>query len=158
MLPEIRRRVGQFAGGTVATGVKAVLAPTSLGSTALLLNDRGQVGLVRHSYIVGWSFPGGAVKRAEPPAAALMRELREELGELRCDPPVLLGLFVRPSGWATNTIVLYRVTNAQVDFRPNLEIRELIFVDPAAPPAGTTRGTLRRLAEFLGKAPQSPYW
>jgi len=139
-------------------GVKAVLAPVAYGAQALLVDDAGRVGLVRHSYKDGWSFPGGGVGRGEPASAALLRELREELGSFRSDPPVLFGLYTRPTGWATNVIALYLLMNAQVEFRPNLEIRAFVFADPLALPPGTGRGTARRLAEFCGKTPPSPYW
>jgi hypothetical protein len=48
--------------------------------------------------------------------------------------------------------------NAQVEFRPNFEVREIKFIDPANPPAGTSEGTLRRLAEFSSETPPGPYW
>ncbi len=77
---------------------------------------------------------------------------------MQSDPPEFFGIYTRPYGWATNVAVLYRLMNAQVAFRPNLEIRELIFADPLAPPEGTTAGTRRRLAELTAGTPPSPYW
>jgi len=152
------RQLGQFADGGLAMGVRALLAPVALGAHALVLDEKGRVGLVRHSYRNGWSLPGGGVARAEPPVHAILRELREELGTVESDPPEFFGLYSRPYGWATNVVALYRLTNARVTFRPNLEVRELIFVDPAAPPEGTTMGTRRRLAELVNHTPPSPYW
>jgi ADP-ribose pyrophosphatase YjhB (NUDIX family) len=138
--------------------VKAVLAPVALGAHALIIDRSGRVLLARHSYMKGWSLPGGGVARGEAPVDAILRELKEEIGEVRADAPQLIGIFSRRSGWATNVIVLYRLANAEVTFTPNLEVREIVFVDPAAPPRGTSHGTLRRLAEFAGNAPPSPYW
>jgi 8-oxo-dGTP pyrophosphatase MutT (NUDIX family) len=106
----------------------------------------------------GLLLPGGGVKRGEPAEQAIMRELREELGDVRADPPALFGLYTRRSGWATNVIALYVVKNAEVEFRKSLEVRELIFVDPAAPPAAVTWGTLRRLDEYRGAVPITPHW
>jgi 8-oxo-dGTP pyrophosphatase MutT (NUDIX family) len=137
---------------------RALLAPTAVGAHGLLVNRDGRVLLARHSYMPGLSFVGGGVARGEPPEAALLRELREELGSYRADPPVLMGIYTRRSGWATNLIALYRLTNAEVAFRPNREIREIVFVDPAAPPPDTAAGVRRRLAEHLGAAPPSPFW
>ena len=158
MLSGLVRWVGQFADGAAAMGVKALLAPVSLGALALILDEKGQVGLVRHSYRDGWSLPGGGVARGEPPVQAVLRELREELGTVESDPPELFGLYSQSYGWATNVVVLYRLTNARVTFRPNLEVRELVFVDPLAPPEGTTGGTRRRLAELVHETPLNPYW
>ena len=150
--------VGQFAVGGLGMAVRAFLSPVALGVNAILVDKDGRVGLVRHSYMSGLSFPGGGVKRGEAPEHAIMRELREELGIVRGDPPVLFGLYTRRTGWATNTIVLYRIANAEVEFRKSLEVREIVFIDPAEPPPEITAGTLRRLAEYSGKSPVNPYW
>ncbi|MEJ0041170.1 MAG: NUDIX domain-containing protein [Rhizomicrobium sp.] len=158
MLSRLALWLGQFTVGPFAMAVRALLAPFALGAHGLLVDESGRVGLVRHSYRAGWSLPGGGVARGEPPVAAVMRELGEELGDVQSDPPRFFGLYTRRAGWATNVMVLYLLTNARVRFRPNLEVREIIFVDPAAPPPGTSPGTLRRLAEFVGKTPLNPYW
>src|SRR5208283_2783639 len=41
---------------------------------------RGALLVVRSSYRVEWNFPGGTVRRREPPEAAARRELAEEIG------------------------------------------------------------------------------
>ena len=151
------RAMGQFALSTLLAG-KAVLSPVALGAHAMLFDTGGRVLLARHSYQRGLFFPGGGVARAEPPADAVLRELREELGSFRADPPVFVGLYTRRTGWATNVIALYRLMNAEVEFRPNAEIREIVFVDPANPPAEATAGVRRRLAEYVSKSPPNPYW
>lgn len=138
--------------------VKSLWTPTAFGAHALIVDRSGKVLLARHSYTAGWSLPGGGVARAEPPADAILRELKEEIGDVRSDPPQLLGVFSRRVGWVTNVIVLYRLTNADVEFTPNMEVREILFCDPAAPPSGTSGGTRRRLAEFVSNAPPAPYW
>ncbi len=158
MLSEIRRQVGQFAVGSLAITAKALLAPMAVGANALLFDRAGRVGLVRHSYMSRLGLPGGGVGRGEPPEVAVLRELREELGTVRSDPPMFFGLYTRPAGWATNLVVLYRLMNCEVEFRPNLEVRELLFVDPENPPDTVGPGTRRRLAEYCGKAAISRFW
>jgi 8-oxo-dGTP pyrophosphatase MutT (NUDIX family) len=137
--------------------VRALWAPTTLGAAALVLDAEGRVLLVRHSYNPGWRLPGGGVGRGEPPAEAVLRELAEEVG-LGGGSAAFVSLHTKGAGWATMVVALYRVTGASVAFRPNLEIREICFADPRQPPAGCTPATLRRLAEFTGQAPLSPYW
>lgn len=157
MLAELRSLASRLGiGGLMA--IKAVWSPVALGAHALIIDPEGKVLLARHSYMTGWSLPGGGVMRGEAPVDAIVRELKEEIGEVRADRPQLIGVFSRRSGWATNVIVLYRLTNARVVFTPNLEVREIIFADPAEPPHNTSAGTRRRLAELAGNAPPSPYW
>ena len=139
-------------------GLRAAASPVAFGASAMVEDGEGRVLLARHGYMKGWSFPGGGVNRNEPPQVAVMREMTEEIGLLSCDPPEFFGLYTRKVGWTTNVIALYRVTGAVLDFKPNFEIREIRFCDPALPPDGTTDGTLRRLAELTGKAPRNPYW
>lgn len=146
------------AGLSLLLGLKAVLTPVAFGASALLDDARGHILLVRHSYRPGWHLPGGGVGAGEPPAQAVVRELQEEVGFLRGGPPELMGLFTRRVGWATNVVALYHIKDAEIAFRPNFEIREILYADPAALPPGTTGATRRRIAEHLGQAAPSPYW
>ena len=136
--------------------VKTLIAPTAFGAIGAVFDAQGRVLLVRHRYMSGWQLPGGGVGRNEPPRQAVLRELREELG-LAGGEASFLGLYTRAAGWATNVIALYRITGAQLAFRPNLEIREICWADPHQPPPGCSAATLRRLAEIAGE-PVSPYW
>jgi len=157
MLDRAKTLVSEFAFGAMMAA-KALLSPVALGASALIVDRSGKVLLARHSYMTGWSLPGGGVARGEPPVAAVLREVKEEIGSVQSDAPELVGVFSRRSGWATNVVLLYRLTNADVVFTPNIEVREIRFVDPAAPPPGTTAGTRRRLAEFANKTPPALTW
>jgi ADP-ribose pyrophosphatase YjhB (NUDIX family) len=138
--------------------LKAWVSPVAFGVSAIVEDKAGRVILVRHSYLQGWHLPGGGVGKAEPPAAAILRELKEEIGLKTSDAPELAGIFTRTRGWVTNVIALYRVRGAEIAFKPSLEIREIIHADPANPPDGTVPGTARRLAEFVSNAPPSARW
>ena len=158
MLSWIKNQVGQFAFNGITLAVKALISPAVMGANAIVVDRDGKVVLARHSYMTGLSLPGGGVKRAEPPLQAILRELSEEIGVVRSDPPEMFGIYTRHTGWATNVIVVYRLMNAEVEFKANFEVREIVRVDPAAPPPEATPGTRRRLAEFVGKTPLSPFW
>jgi 8-oxo-dGTP pyrophosphatase MutT (NUDIX family) len=71
--------------------VQAMLAPVAFAACALVVRDN-KILLVRHSYVRGWLLPGGGVGRAEPPAEAILRELKEEIGLVRSSPPQFIGL------------------------------------------------------------------
>ena len=85
--------------------------------------------LVRHGYNPGWRLPGGGMGRGEPPADAVLRELQEEVG-LTGGNAGFVSLHSRKAGWATMVVALYRVAGGSVNFRPNLEVREICFADP----------------------------
>jgi len=149
--------VSRLAFGTMMTA-KALWSPVALGVHALIIDAEGKVLLARHSYTKGWSLPGGGVGRGEPPLTALRRELHEEIGSVSSAEPELVGMYSRRAGWATNVVLLYRLSNASVVFTPNFEVREILFVDPSMPPPGTSAGTRRRLAEFASKTPPALTW
>jgi 8-oxo-dGTP pyrophosphatase MutT (NUDIX family) len=137
--------------------LQAVLSPVAFAALALV-EQAGKVVLVRHSYATGWHLPGGGVKRGESPEKAVLRELEEELGLTWSSEPEFVGIFIRKVWPVTNVIALYRLREARFDFKPSLEIREIVLADPASPPPGTKAGVRRRLLELAGLAPQSPYW
>jgi ADP-ribose pyrophosphatase YjhB (NUDIX family) len=137
--------------------LRALWAPTVLGAAGAVFDAQGRVLLVRHRYSPGWRLPGGGVARGEPPQVALLRELGEEVG-LAGGTARFFALYSRKAGWATNVVAFYRVSGAAVNFRPNLEIREICFADLSSPPDGCTPATLRRLTELMGAADPSHYW
>jgi ADP-ribose pyrophosphatase YjhB (NUDIX family) len=140
--------------------LRAMLSPVAFGAHALVEDEHGRILLARHTYTYrhGWLLPGGGAGRGEAASDAVIRELREEVGLTAYRSCELFGLYTRKSVLATNAIALFRVRGAVLSFRPNFEVREIVFADPAAPPPGTAPGVLRRLAELRGEAPQSPYW
>jgi 8-oxo-dGTP pyrophosphatase MutT (NUDIX family) len=137
--------------------LRAVWAPTSFGVAAAVYDAQGRVLLVRHRYNAGWRLPGGGVGRGEAPQAAILRELAEEVG-LVGGAAKFFALYTRKAGWATVVVAFYSVDGAAVNFKPNLEIRDVCFADPLAPPDGCTPATLRRLEELTGAATPSHYW
>jgi ADP-ribose pyrophosphatase YjhB (NUDIX family) len=137
---------------------KALRTPVAFGVSAIVPDDSGRVLLVRQRYTPGWHLPGGGVERGEPPAKAIVRELGEEVGLQSCGTPVLHGLYTRAVGLATNVVALYRVPGAQIAFRPNAEIVEILWADPVAPPGEATPATLRRFAELTSNVTPSSYW
>jgi 8-oxo-dGTP pyrophosphatase MutT (NUDIX family) len=152
-IPFFLRRMGLMLG----LGTKALMSPVAFGVNAIVDDEQGRVILVRQTYMQGLHLPGGGVSAGEPPAQAIMRELKEEIGLLSSAPPEFIGLYTRQFGFVTNVVALYRVKNAKFDFKPNFEIREIAHVDPKNPPDEVRPGTRRRLAELTG-APVSPYW
>jgi 8-oxo-dGTP pyrophosphatase MutT (NUDIX family) len=137
---------------------KALRTPVAFGVSAIVEDAQGRLLLVRQRYAPGWHFPGGGVERGEPPAAAIIRELEEEVGLQAHGAPQLHGLYTRVVGMTTNVVAFYRVPEARIAFQPNAEIAEILWADPKAPPGDATPASLRRFAELNGDAAPSPYW
>ena len=136
---------------------RAMVSPAVLGVAGAVFDTDGRVLLARHSYAPGWQLPSGGVALGEHPDDAVRRELAEELG-LAGGTIRLVGFYARRAGWVSAPVAFYRIENGVVNFRPNLEVRAILFADPHQPPPGTSPAALRRLAELAGKAPISPTW
>lgn len=108
----------------------------------------GRVLLVRHSYGPPvWALPGGAMNRREEPAAAAVREFREELGCPLADVRPLSVMAQDESG----SIDLLHVFVARAAGTPVPDMREIVaaeFFDPADLP----RPADRRVARWVGRA------
>lgn len=52
----------------------------SVGAVAVMRRDDGQVLFVEQRHTGGWALPGGLLKRHEPAATGVAREVREEVG------------------------------------------------------------------------------
>ena len=137
---------------------RALIEQVAFAVSVIIEDGQGRVLLVRPRLHGGWSLPGGGAGRGEPPAEAALREAREEVGLSRCGTPELVGIYTRRILWAANVIALYRLPGSEIAFKPNFEIREILWADPAAPPPGTQAGTRRRLAELTGQTPRGAYW
>ncbi|HUR48882.1 MAG TPA: NUDIX domain-containing protein [Acidimicrobiales bacterium] len=78
-----------------------ILRPRTIGAQIIVLDDRGGVLLVRHSYDrAALRLPGGGVKRSETFAECAARELREETSLVVDDPAKLelLGVYTGREG------------------------------------------------------------
>jgi ADP-ribose pyrophosphatase YjhB (NUDIX family) len=136
---------------------KWALNPVAFGVAGFVRDGEGRVLLVRQTYMTGWRLPGGGIGRGEPAEVSLRRELREEVG-LTGGQARLFGLYSRKVWWVTHVTALYLIEGAAVDFRPNMEVRAVLWVRPEAPPADAAPATLRRLAELATDAGPSPHW
>jgi len=132
----------------------------TLGVKALVIDGRGRVFLVRHSYVAGWHLPGGGVEVGETVHAALSRELAEEGNIALVGAPVLHGVFFNSRYSRRDHVVLYVVREFRQDRppQPNYEIVEHGFFHYNAVPEDSSPATRRRIAEVLEGAPKSERW
>jgi 8-oxo-dGTP pyrophosphatase MutT (NUDIX family) len=120
--------------------------PETRGVQAIPLTPSGRVVLVKHRYATGWHLPGGGHKKKEDAAAAMLRELREEIGLQAHGEVRQLGRFVYHPDFRRSTVTLFLVR--EIAYRPrwSLEIEEVREFDRARLPADITTISRKRLA------------
>lgn len=123
----------------------------TLGVRAAVLDDRGRVFLVRHTYTPGWHLPGGGVEVGETLLEALAKEMREEACIRLAGDPKLHGVFFNRATSRRDHVAVYvvRAFAVESEKQPDREIAESGWFALDALPEGTTRATRRRLAEIV---------
>lgn len=132
----------------------------TLGVRGAVLDTRGRVLLVRHTYAPGWTFPGGGVEHGETLLDALVRELKEEAGIVLEGPPRLHAIYANFAAFAGDHVALFVVTRWRQSERPKwrLEVAECRFFERDELPDNVTAGTRRRLAELYDRAAATESW
>jgi ADP-ribose pyrophosphatase YjhB (NUDIX family) len=132
----------------------------TLGARAMVIDGKGRIFLVKHSYVDGWHLPGGGVETGETVHEALARELAEEGNIRMTGAPRLHGVFFNKRTSRRDHVALFVVREFIQDGspRPNREIIAHEFFAPDALPPDTGRGTRARIAEVLGGAAVSELW
>ena len=141
-----------------------VLRPRTVGAQIVVLNEGGEVLLVRHSYDRQFlRLPGGGVKRSETFAECAARELREETSLDVADPDrlELLGVYTGQEGNQTAFIAVFVGPAGSWSGKPtkSSEIDTAEFHRPDALPIDTSPATLARVAEAVsGRRGVSGRW
>lgn len=131
----------------------------TLGVRGLVLDGRGRVLLIEHTYIEGWWLPGGGVDRGETTQEAVARELREEAGVNPLEVPKLLSVHSNERFFPGDHVLLFRVDAWEdVPRTSHGEIRNVDFFDIDKLPANINGGSLRRINEAMRGAPVDPAW
>jgi len=132
----------------------------TLGANCALIDASGRVLLVRHSYVPGWSFPGGGVERGETVMQALKRELAEEVGVELEAAPRLHGVFANFELFPGDHVAFFVAEKWRRIAAPkrNLEIVEQRLFARGEWPETVAASTRRRLAELFEGAKISERW
>ena len=131
----------------------------TMGVRAACFNDRGEVFLVRHTYVPGWYMPGGGMEHGETALEALAKELREEGNLVMTAAPEFVNVYYNSKTSKRDHVLFYRVTVEQTTPRlPDREIAESGFFALDALPDEVTDATLRRLRELSKEVELSDFW
>lgn len=145
--------------------VKSGFGRPSVSVRLLVLDEKDQVFLVRHTYLKGWYFPGGAIDKGEPPIAAARRELREE-AHIVCDQgPSLRGLYLNTKSGFRDYIAFYLVRDWHFADGKGLaarsddgEIAERGFFPSSNLPQETTKATRRQIEDYFARREGDGFW
>lgn len=132
----------------------------TIGVRAIVRSGDGEFLLVRHTYTLGWHFPGGGVETGETMEQALSNELLQETGLQIVGRPVLHGVF-HNDGVSNRDHVLAYLCNVQgsVNNKPTtMEIAEIGYFKNGSLPPDTDLGTVGRIREIVDGLPQSECW
>jgi ADP-ribose pyrophosphatase YjhB (NUDIX family) len=138
-----------------------VIRPMTLGAQVAVFNGKGEVLLIKTSYVAGWQFPGGGVDSGETIEAAAIRELAEEAGQVPAGPLRLVGVYKNTKASPRDHVVLFACDDAAPIDGFNVDGREIIacgFFPTDALPADLTGPTRRRLEEILAGTRPDPFW
>jgi len=139
--------------------VLRLLRLRTTGVKVMLFNDADELLLIRNAYGDSGQYllPGGGVSRDESPAAAAIREVREEIG-IELDRVEPVWTFESNAEGKRDTIHLFK---AKTRGRPGIDGREVIearFFPLGALPSRVSPATLRRIAEISGERPMDGRW
>ncbi|MGC6328548.1 NUDIX domain-containing protein [Rhizorhabdus sp. FW153] len=131
-----------------------LLPPLTIGVRAVVVDSTGRIALVRHTYDERWYLPGGGVDAGEAIAAAIQREVREELGLANVVPERVIGLFLNLKEGRDDHVVLFLMrADGPVPDRLRtaapFEIAEACWFAPDALPEATSPATRLRIADYL---------
>lgn len=131
----------------------------TMGVRVAAFDTKGQIFLVRHTYVKGWHLPGGGIERGETAIRAVHKELQEE-GNLEIeDTPQLISVYFNRIITNRDHVLLYTCKVQQTTPKiADREIAEAGFFSVDDLPEETTLATQRRLKELNGGIEISEYW
>jgi 8-oxo-dGTP pyrophosphatase MutT (NUDIX family) len=125
-----------------------------VGAAAVILDERGYVLLVRHTYgRLNWELPGGASEPGESVVETALREVREETG-LKVKAERLTGIYYDPEQDAHHFVFRCRTVDGAAPVPGSEEISACAFCAPDDAPRPISDFTLRRIRDAVAHDPQ----
>jgi 8-oxo-dGTP pyrophosphatase MutT (NUDIX family) len=129
---------------------RTVHAKHRLGAAAVILDERGRVLLVRHTYgRLNWELPGGAAEPNESIVQTALREVQEETG-LQVTARHTSGIYYEPENDMLHFVFLCEPQDGDLEPRPRgWEISACAFWPPNDLPRPISDFTVRRIEHAL---------
>ena len=125
------------------------------GAAAVLLDPRGRVLLVRHTYgRLNWELPGGASESGESVVETALRELREETG-IDARAETLTGIYYEPETDAHHFVFRCRALSGEPATPTSPEISDCGYWSLADLPRPISDFTVRRIEDAISGARQA---
>jgi 8-oxo-dGTP diphosphatase len=135
--------------------VEVVIWPgRRVGAAAVILDKRGYVLLVRHTYgRLNWELPGGASEPGESVIATALREVREETG-LAAEAERLTGIYYDSEQDAHHFVFRCRTAENRTPVPSSEEISACAYWALNDAPRPISDFTLLRIRDALSPDPQ----
>jgi ADP-ribose pyrophosphatase YjhB (NUDIX family) len=134
-------------------------------ANVIVVNDQGQILMIRRTDNGNWAAPGGAMDIGESITDAAVRETREETG-ITCEITGLVGIYTSPRHVIRYTSneevrqefsVVFTARPVSGDLTPSSESSEPQWIVPEAVPGLRMHASMReRIQHYLDKR-QQPY-
>ena len=100
-----------------------------MGVRGVLMNNKNEILLVKHTYVAGWHLPGGGINKGESAQDALLREIMEETGFKIVGFPKIIGIFHSKTVSKRDHVVLFFSENFSLsnETAETFEIKEAKF-------------------------------
>ena len=120
-----------------------------IGAAAFIVNDKGDVLLVKHTYgRLNWELPGGGAESGEPPDQTAVREVREETG-LIVVAHHMTGYYHALDNDSLHFVFWCEQEDAAAPIPDRAEISECRFWPPVALPRPISDWTVRRIQDAM---------
>jgi len=141
--------------------------PNSLkpSANAVVLNDAGQILLIKRTDNSNWSLPGGAMDLGETIGHAAIREVQEETG-IDCELTGLVGIYTNPNHVLEYTSdgevrqefsIVFTARAVSGEPTPSSESSQVVWVSPDAVQQHDMHPSMRqRVAHYL-EGRERPY-
>ncbi|WP_161597754.1 NUDIX domain-containing protein [Fluviispira multicolorata] len=142
----------------VKKSIQKIFGMRSFGVRGLVINDKNEILLVKHTYMSGWHFPGGGVDKGESPREAIIREVQEEAGINVREFPNLIDCYYHKIMGVDDFICFYVIKKFDTQPFKSSEIKEAKWFSFNDLPYDVSSATRRRLSEFFEGNEQQNKW